>query len=52
MAPPRANRARSVPAPTADLEDPPSRVAIEVDQPQQVVKLFEMVLIQIGEEPR
>ena len=40
------------PGAAADFEDALSTVAIEVDQPRQVVQLFEMVLIEIGEETR
>jgi hypothetical protein len=36
--------------PAADLQDRPAAIAVEVDEPQQMVQLFEMVLIEIVEE--
>ena len=36
----------------ADFEHAPAAVAVEVDEPQQVVQLLEMILIEIGEEAR
>ena len=35
----------------ADLENRSAAVAVEVDEPQQMVELFEMILIEIVEEP-
>ena len=40
------------PGAAADFEDALSTVAVEVDQLRQVVQLFEVVLIEIGEETR
>ena len=34
----------------ADFEHRPAAVAVEVHEPQQVVELFEMILIEIVEE--
>ena len=52
IAPPRAKRARSVPAPQPTSSTVLAAIAVEVDQPQQVVQLLEVVLIEIGEEAR
>ena len=49
-APPRANRARSVARATADLEDRSSAVFVEGYQSQQMMKLLEMILVEIVEE--
>ena len=35
----------------ADLEHRAAAIAVEVDEPQQMVQLFEVVLIEIVEEP-
>ena len=35
-----------------DLEHPLSPIPVELDEPKKVVQLFEVVLIEIGEEPR
>ena len=34
----------------ADVEHPLAAVAVEVDQPRQMVQLLEVILIEIGEE--
>ena len=36
----------------ADVEHALAAIAVEVDQPQQMVQLLEVVLIEVGEEPR
>ena len=36
----------------ADVEHAAAAIPVEVDQPQQVVQLLEVVLVEIGEEPR
>ena len=49
IAPPRANRTRSVPAPQPTSSTVPA-IAVEIDQPQEVVQLLEVILVEIGEE--
>ena len=39
-----------MPQPTSSTRRP--RIAVEVDQPKQVVQLLEVVLVEIGEEAR
>ena len=51
-APPLANRARSVPAPQPTSSTRRAAIPVEVDEPQQVVQLLEVVLVEVGEEPR
>src|SRR5262245_25282305 len=36
---------------TSDFQDLPAGIAVEIDEPEQMVELFKMVLIEIGEEP-
>ena len=36
----------------ADFEHRPPAVAVEIDEPEQVVQLLEVILIEIGEEAR
>ena len=50
MAPPFAKRARSTRGAAADFEHGLATIAVEVDEPQQVVQLLEMILIEIVEE--
>ncbi len=51
IAPPLANRARSTAAPQPTSSTALPAVAVEVDQPQQMMQLLEVILIEIVEEP-
>ena len=51
-APARAKRTRSTPAPQPDVEHLLPALAVEVDETEQVMQLVEVVLVEIGEEPR
>ena len=50
-APPLANRARSTPAPQPTSSTAEPAIAVEVDEPQQVMQLLEVILVEIVEEP-
>ena len=50
-APPLAKRTRSVPAPQPTSSTRPAAVPVEVDEPQQMVQLLEVILVEVGEEP-
>ena len=45
-----AKRARSTPGAAADFENLPAGVAVKVDEPEEMVELFEMILIEIVEK--
>ena len=52
MAPPLREAHEIGAGAAADLEHALARVAVEVDEPQQMVELLEMILIEVGEESR
>ncbi len=52
MAPPLREAHEIGAGAAADVEHPLSAIAVEIDEPQQVVQLLEVILIEVGKEAR